>query len=189
MKADKQMPGERFAEFLTIPNVLGLADRGDYLEAALLHQHYDYLERGKALIVKLGVPIRGTGRGADHPWQGAKTLVDFAGWALNSTGVVIPVAFEAKRRDVTKKSGWLWQCSQTRSHQRLAMQLIEQWLGGWGFQLVSLEDGGYILNDVRIVTGSRLVPGYSVDLHDCPRLELGLGCDWLSVMERVYTER
>ena len=174
------------AELLAIPNALGLADQGDYQEAALLHQHYDYLERGMALVLKLGVPIRGTGRGVSRPWHGAKTLADFAGWVLSKDGLVIPVIFEAKRKDVAKGSKWQWQCSQTRDHQRLAMQLFERWLGGWGFQLVNLEDGGQILGDVRVLRGSQLVPGTSIDLRECPSIGLGLGCDWLPVVQEIF---
>ena len=67
------------------------------------------------------------------------------------------------------------------------LQLIERWLGGWGFQLVNLEDGGQILGDVRVLRGSQLVPGTSIDLHDCPSilLELG-GCDWLPVVQEIF---
>jgi hypothetical protein len=72
------------AELLTIPGVLGLPDQGDYFEAALVHTHYQYLEERRGLIVKLGVPIRGTGRGSRRAFHGSKTLCDFVGWVLNS---------------------------------------------------------------------------------------------------------
>ncbi len=222
------------ADVLVTPDVLGLADHGDYLEAHLLHSHYDYLEQGQALIVKLGVPIRGMGRRSRHAFPGGPTLCDFAGWVrvgdlpphfdvllegadedmcqreatrladewqamvyVHNEHVVVapvgpgyrvvPVVFDAKRRDVSSSSGWRWQCSQTLQHQRLALQMVEGWLGGWGFLLISLEDGGQLLNDVRVVRASQLVPGTSVDLRECPSVKLGLSrCDWLPVVQEMY---
>lgn len=221
------------AELLNIPNILGVADRGDYLEAALLHTHYDYLERQEGFVAKLGVPVRGKGR-FSRPFHAAKTLCDFVGWVVvekpygkwnvylkegfaeekhraaaqdlsnvvrspvympdgelltspDSGSVIVPIAFDAKRRDISKGSGWRWQCSQVPKHQRLALQMVEGWLGGWGFFLVSLESGGILLHDVRVVRASLLQPGTSVDLSDCPSVELGLrGCDWLPVVEELF---
>ena len=180
------------AEFMGISKILGLADHGDYLEAALLHSHYDYLEQQKAFILKLGVPIRGTGR-VGRAYPGGKTISDFAGWAVveksSEDRRVVAVAFDAKRRDISKGSGWRWQCSQVPKHQRLALQMVEGWLGGWGFFLVSLESDGVLLNDVRVVRASLLQPGTSVDLRECPKVELGLrGCDWLPMVAELFEE-
>jgi len=177
-------------EFMVIPKMLGLADHGDYLEARLLHSHYDYLEHQKAFIFKLGVPIRGAGR-VGRSYHGGKTICDFTGWAVVAKSGedrrVVAVAFDAKRRDISKGSGWRWRCSQVPKHQRLALQMVEGWLGGWGFFLVSLESDGVLLNDVRVVRASQLQPGTSVDLRECPKVGLGLrGCDWLPVVAELF---
>jgi len=189
--------GALIAEFLAVPNLLGLADAGDFLEAHLLCSHYGYLEQGLALIVKLGVPIRGTGK-FGRVFHGAKTLCDFVGWAVvgglpgdvvdvSLSPRVAPVAFDAKRRDVAGSRGWKWRCGDTPGHQRLALQLVEGMLGGWGFLLVSIEEDGYLLGEARVVRASQLQPGTSVDLRECPRVEMGLQrCDWLPVVREMY---
>jgi len=229
--AGKQNWDVLITEFMAVPNLLGLADAGDFLEAHLLCSHYDYLEQGLALIVKLGVPIRGTGK-FGRVFHGAKTLCDFVGWVIageqekwrvtlkegfeeekdmeaarqigklvassvyTHTGEliagpgsppVVPVAFDAKRRDVAGSRGWKWRCGDTPGHQRLALQLVEGMLGGWGFLLVSIEEDGYLLGEARVVRASQLQPGTSVDLRECPRVEMGLQrCDWLPVVREMY---
>jgi hypothetical protein len=189
------------AELLTIPGVLGLPDQGDYFEAALVHTHYQYLEERRGLIVKLGVPIRGTGRGSRRAFHGSKTLCDFVGWVLNSVYThddelivrpayprVVPIAFDAKRRDVSGSRGWKWRYGDVSTHQHMALRLVEL-MGGWGFLLVSIEEDEYLLNEVRVIKASQLQPGTGVDLRECPKVELGLQrCDWLPVIREMYEQ-
>jgi len=168
---------------------LGRPDPKNQFEAELIETHRHYVRKGKALVLKQAVPMVAMGRRqktGGGRWRGTyaiqtcPTVADY--WGVLSDGMV--VAMDAKERDASSSRGFRFAHSDARSHQWLALRLLEGW-GAAAFFIVSVVEGGKA-GWAALVKPSWIGERQSVDLQECPVIERGDGglWDWLSEARR-----